>query len=1523
MLKNNNDEFVNTNTNTDETIPTNNSELTSENNTNTPQQPPTDTATFNNSDSHDSEATQNIDPKLASSIDKIEDIKNDIRDSIEKEIPSEEQEKDILNNKFENLASAMETFRDQLNTEKGKDEFENSKEYLEEAGLIIQDVKDNDGTKDNEIKGRILNLIDKTIPQAMGKVLSVDKEAMLNSPKDVDAINNDDKVNINNIDISQFEKNSEMFKDAFKDATADNKQEVFNKLCDVYQNSNPDISANDAKIITNAICRIYEEDKLEKINAVRTSIHQEKDGLIGITKGYRYESKKEIGNFEKALDRISGEIDNLGKQLMSDVSLVKCQELKKDFVSMRNDIEKGLEKIKAVGSDQNIKEFRRDIYRSLDSIDKKIDEIKENEFVVIGSDIDVYVEEVDKDYNNIEKEDKAETVYKDPEKTGDAKVDRFNAKLAQYEFAAGIGKWNTKEKNNASADNGQINQEDSQKSSSTISRNESNPYYTWNTLVRDIYAHSRGILIDGTPVTTGKIIADIGNIVLSEGIIGSVLLGVIGGICVLIERLIHGAEKGEADHVDRNEEIQDFINELYNKIEKEYGISDDVDKITEQDQVDNDVEDNQSNDTSNDEEQKDNVDKNNEDEKQSKDTEKSEEDTKQVDDDKSDVDKKTIDNKAEEDKKSPGTTNSDDQENKVDNDEKPEEKKDSKDTDKPEDDKSKIDNTDESSVDNKSSDKADDNKKEQGTDKKEDNTEKNIEYDKDWKDRIQSTIEKYDYKKIPYSTVKKEINECRKAIPDVDRRTNTLAMAAKDAFASHTNKWPGKSHNSRMENVNSLITGSANSSSPSSSASSSLLSRFNNVIQAIIDVGKAKISAIGAFFKSHSSVFAKVGVTVAIGVGTILIMPSGTKAADVEARVEKEQVVSTVETKSETSFEAEKIEVDGLTIDLSDVKTDDKIIQEEQGLTIENTDNNSDDTKKDEDDKDKIESSENENRDIESSKEESIKEKSIESKDEKKQEDQTDRTDKVETDSDSDTDSKVDQAEKDSDPIDIQELDEKDNQNIEADAIEEKIESDTNDTETKNETSVEVEESEQEAVDQEDSNEQEAVAQEQDETEIQEENKDVEESEEETDQVETNEEEPESVEVTEVEVQEEPEDSAAEGTIEQDSPEEDTSKEDDAVAAMDDSDDEDQKKKDSGAVEDSSSDSQEEEDTQDESDSDSVDIDGHSEEVDPEDEKIDAKEAATGDDKSEKEEQTGIEKDEEEKENVESLENNAEQNDTIDNLSEGMQDASLDATNEEAANKIETVSTDNEGNVETTTVDSITEPQTDIPEEQNISFVDSVLNNLETNDGDINDVIVDEILDRGGNAVDFASDIDELINKGYDIDVDYIADTIFAETTELIEPNITFGFGSDGTIYDVGNSDLGVTPQDISVEAYDNNINDIDLESMIDSTASDFATYTEDTIEAIISDTTLPDVDKVELDDKIDTVDNGLELNQLEKVNASDNLDNAADNASREFDPSDNNQNNNVDIVDPDQYQNNNDVSEPDVDIDYDSIFRE
>ena len=1258
MAKTGNNEFVNTNTNTDETIPTNNSELTSENNTNAPQQTPTDTATFNNSHSHDSEATQNIDPKLASSIDKIEEIKNDIRDSIEKEIPSEEQKKDDLNNKFENLASAMETFRDNLNTEKGKDEFENSKEYLEEAGLIIQDVKDNDGTKDNEIKERILNLLDKTIPQAMDKVLSVDKEATLNSPKDIDAINNDDKVNINNIDISQFEKNSEMFKDAFKDATADNKQEVFNKLCDIYQNSNPDISANDAKIITNAICRIYEEDKLEKINAVRTSIHKEKDGLIGITKGYRYESKKEIGNFEKALDRISGEIDNLGKQLMSDVSLVKCQELKKDFASMRSDIEKGLEKIKAVGSDQNIKGFRRDIYKTLDSIDKKIDEIKENEFVVIGSGIDVYNEEVDTDHDNIEKEGKAEAVYKDPEKTGDAKVDRFNTKLAQYEFAAGIGKWNTKEKNSASTDSGQTNQEDSQKSASTISRNESNPYYTWNTLVRDIYAHSRGILIDGAPVTTGRIMADIGNIVLSEGIPGAIILGIIGGICVLIERLIHGAEKGEADHVDKNEELQDFLNELYDKIEQEYSMSDYIDAITEQNLTDNNNEDNQPNDTSNDEKQKDDVDKNDEDEKQSKDTEKSEEDAKQVDDDKSDVDKKNIDDKADEDKKSPDTTNSDDQENKVDNDEKPEDKKDSKDTDNPE------------------------------------------------------------------------------------------------------------------------------------------------------------------------------------------------------------------------------------------------------------------------DDKDKIESSKNENKDIESSKEESIKEKSIESKEEKKQEDQKDPTDKVEA--DSDTDSKVDQDEKDTDPIDNQEAEEKDKQNIEVDETEEKIESDSNDTENKDEGPVEVEESEQESVDQEDSNEQKAIEQDQDDTEIQDENKDVDEPEEEADQVETNEEAPESIETTEIEVQEEPEDSAAEGKIEQDSPEEDTSKEDDAVAAMDDSDDDDQKKKDSGAVEDSSSDSQEGEDTQDESDGDSVDIDGHSEEVDPEDEKVDAKEAATGDDKSEREEQTGIEKDEEEKENVESSENNAEQNDTIDNLSEGMQDASLDATNEESANKIEEAATDNEGSIETATVEATEEIKTDIPEEQSISFTDSVLSNFETNGGDINDIIIDEILDRGGDTIDFVDDIDELINKGLDIDIDYIADTIVDTTTELIEPTITFGFGSDGTIYDVGNFDLGVTPQDIPVEVYDNNINDIDLEDMIISTVSDFATYVENDMEAIMSDTTLPDVNNPELDDKNDTVDNGLEQNQLEKVNASDNVENAADNTSKDFDPSDNNQNNHTDMIDPNQYQNNNDVSEPDVDIvDYDSIFRE
>ena len=1181
---------------------TNNSELGTENNTNTPQQASGGTAAPNNPDgtaeSHSSsvagETAQNAEQKLTISIDKIEEIKNDIRNSIEKGIPSDEQEKDILNNEFENLASAMETFSDSLNTEKGKEEFENSKEYSEEAGLIIQDIKDNDGTKDDEIKEKILNLLDKTIPQTIDKVLSVDKEAMLNPRNDVDETNNDEKGNLNHIDLSQFEKNSDLFKDAFKDVAADNKQEVFDKLCDIYQNSHPDINTNDATIITHAICKIYEEDKLEKINAARTSIHTEKDSLLGITKGYRYESKKEIGNFEKSLDRISGEIDNLGKNLTSDASIAKYQELKEDFASIRTGLEKGLENIKAVRSDQKIKEFRRDIYESLDSIDKKIDEIKENEFVVIGNNIDVHIEEVDTKDNNIEKEDKPETIYKDPEKTGDAKVDRFNAVLSRYEFAASIGKWDTKGKNNTSADNEQKGLENSQQSSSTISRKENNPFYTWNTLVRDIYAHSRGILINGAPVTTERIISDIENIIQSQGIPGAIIIGIIGGICVLIERLIHGAEKGEADHVEKNEEIQDFIKELYDKIEQEYSTPDDIETTTEQNQVDQNEENDQPNDISNDETQEANVDK--------------------------------------------------------------------------------------------------DDKKDQ---------------------------------------------------------------------------------------------------------------------------------------------------------------PQGTE-------------------------------------------------------------------KKAEDDKDKIETSKDESKDTESSKEDT-KENSIESKEEEKQENQKDQTDKSEE--NSNTDSKVDQDEKDTDPIDNQELEEENNQNIEADEPEEKIETDSNNTENKEETVVEVEESEQKSVDQEDSDKEESVEQEQDDTEIQDENKDVEESEEETDQTETNEEETESVEAAEVDDQDEPEDSAAEGKIEQEKPEEDTSNEDDAVAAMDDSDDEEQKKKDSGAGEDSSSDSQEGEDTQDESDSDSADVDGHSEENNPEEE-VDAKEAATGDDKSERDEQTGITKDEEEKENVESSENNAEQNDAIDNLSEGMQDASLDATNEEAANKIEEGSTNNEGTIETTTVDPTEEYKADISEEQGVLFVDSVLSNLETNGGDINDIIVDEILDRGGEPIDFSADMDKLINQGYDIDVDYISDAVYDVSTEFVEPNVSFKFGDD-EIYAVGNSDSGVTPQNTSVEAYDNDINDIDIESMIDTTASDFATYTEDTIEAMISDTTLPDVDKPELDDKIDSVDNGLELNQLEKVNASDNLENAADNASKDSDPSDNESNNRVDMIEPSQYQNNDDTSESDFEIDYDSIFKE
>lgn len=1438
--------------------------------------------------SDNSETIHNIEQNATPSLDKIEEIKNDIRESIEKGIPSDEQEKDILNNKFENLVSAMETFRDSLNTEKGKEEFENSKEYAEEAGLIIQDIKNNDGTKDNEIKEKILNLLDKTIPQTIDKVNAIENNALVEKENNNDS-NDGEKENnadiVKDFDISQYESLGTAFQQILGRINTDDavKDRVFNLVTDaIKDNFDGELKDEYIDALSMAVCEIHDESQLEKINNVRAAIIDEKRTMVNITKDHRFERNEDILRFERSIDKIRFKIDDLSKSLTSNLAKVSYQDLKWDSISKSEALKEKLNDLKLMSSDDQIKEFKKDIYKFFDSIDKGIDKIKSSETVVLKE--------------------------KDIEKTGDATVDRWNAKVKNYERANGIDHYNSDKDSTDSNDPlSFLDNESNSGNGKNARKYQDNPVYVFRTLVRDIYANSRGVEIDGQKVTADKIIGDLGEM-LRMGIPGAVLVGVIGLICVFVDKITHiGEDRVEKTESDNKYDPAGFegIKEKIVEILKEV--------ITEKDSVGkDDIESN----SSNDEKQKDDVDKNEEEKKQSQDTEKSEENIKQVDNDKSDVDKETIDNKSEEDKKSQDTTNSDEQENKIDNDEKSVDKKDSKGTDKSEDDKSKIENADKSNVDNKSSDKSDDSKKEQSIDKKEEKIEKNIEYDKDWKDKIQSIIEEYDYKKIPYSSVKKEIDECRKAIPDVDRRTNTLAMAAKDAFASHTNKWPSKSHNSRMENVNNLIIGSANGSSSNSSASSSLLSRFNNVIQAIIDVGKAKISAIGAFFKSHSSVFAKVGVTVAIGVGTILIMPSDTKAADVEARIEKEQVISTVETKSETSLESEKIEVNGLTIDLSDAKTDDKTIQEEQELVVENAENKTEDTEKTEDDKDKIETLKDENKNIESSKED-IKEKNIESKVEEKQEEQKNQADKVE--GDLNTDSKVDQDEKDTDPMDNQELEEENNQDIETDEAEEKIESDTNDMENKEEAVVEVDESEQESVDQEDSNE-ETIEQEQDDTEIQDEDKDVEESEEKADQTETNEEEPESVEAREIEDQNEPEDLESEGKIEQDKSEEDPSKEDDAVAVMGD-DDENEKKKDSGTIEDNSSDSQEGEDTQDESDSDSVDIDGHSEEVNPDEEKVDAKEAATGDDKSEEEEQTGIERDEEEKENVESSENNAEQNNTIENLSDGLQDASLDATNEEAVNKTEDVSTDNEGNIETTTADPTEEHKTDIPEEQSISFVDSVLSNFETNGENINDIIVNEILDRGGSVVDFSDNIDELKNQGYDINIDYIADTIYETSIEFVEPNVSFGFGDDGTIYNVGNSDSGITPQDISVDTYDSNINDIDLESMIDSTASDFATYTEDTIEAIISDITLPDVKNPELnvDNDSNTVDNGLELNQLEKVNASDNLDNAADNASKDFDPSDNNQNNNIEIPNREQYQNN--LSESDIDID--SIFKE
>ena len=121
-------------------------------------------------------------------------------------------------------------------------------------------------------------------------------------------------------------------------------------------------------------------------------------------------------------------------------------------------------------------------------------------------------------------------------------------------------------------------------------------------------------------------------------------------------------------------------------------------------------------------------------------------------------------------------------------------------------------------------------------------------------------------------------------------------------------------------------------------------------------------------------------------------------------------------------------------------------------------------------------------------------------------------------------------------------------------------------------------------------------------------------------------------------------------------------------------------------------------------------------------------------------------------------------------------------------------------------------------------------------------------------------------------------------------------------------------------------MDNIDLDSMIDRTAGDFASYSEDLIEAVTSDISLPDVDNPELDvDVSEDSDTGLEAHQLDNVDASDNLDNAADNATKDFDPSDNNQSSNVDIVDPSQNQNNNDTSVSDNDnyFDNDSSYKD
>ena len=430
---------------------------------------------------------------------KIQDIEDDIKKSIENGIPSDEAEKESLTDKLENLIGAMDEFGNQQKTDKGIEKFDESKDYINDVETIINHI--NEGGNDIEIKEEISNLFNKTLPQVISDVQQADNEVET-SQDSADTSN----VYDNGADISQYKQVGATFLDALKQMKIDNKYIPVDILVNAVKELIPDIQDSEIEALSMAIYEIHDESQLEKINDVRAVINDEKKIMVNITKDHRFERQEDVTRFSRSIDRISYKIDNLSKNLTSESAISSCQELKEEFASKSDVIKDKLDELKLMSSSDQIKDFKREVYKIFDSIDTKIDEIKSNETVVLKS-------------KDIEKS----------QSTGDATVDRWNAKEKNYEHATGLDRHDKDEKNNDEDKDAFsfLNNDGINNSSSSKTRGyKDNPVYIFRTLVRDIYANSRDVEIDGEKVTGDKIIGDLGEM-LRLGIPGAVIVGVI------------------------------------------------------------------------------------------------------------------------------------------------------------------------------------------------------------------------------------------------------------------------------------------------------------------------------------------------------------------------------------------------------------------------------------------------------------------------------------------------------------------------------------------------------------------------------------------------------------------------------------------------------------------------------------------------------------------------------------------------------------------------------------------------------------------------------------------------------------------------------------------------------------------------------------------------------------------------------------------------------------------------------------